>query len=121
MVLCPDPTTPDGKCTRCGATDPSAWYGKKGSKYCKSHYDEDKKKERQQQRSGSPGTTAQGSKRPRVDHIDMCPLTIDAFGEAASVVEIFSIVDERTVRRRSNRSPRTWPLASPLFPLACPH
>ena len=117
MVVCPDPTTPNGKCVRCGATDPAAWYGKKGAKYCKTHYDADQKAKRKA--TGSPGTSAGGAKQRRVD-TELPPLTIDAFGEAASVVKIFSIVDERTVGRRSNPStcarPRLSPLARPSSP-----
>ena len=115
MVVCPDPTTPDGKCVRCGATDPAAWYGKKGAKYCKTHYDADMSQKKKA--TGSPGTSASGSKRPRVD-AELCPLTIDAFGEAASVVEIISIVDERCVSRRSNPSTVARPSPSPLAPPA---
>ena len=45
----------------------------------------------------------------------MAPLTIDAFGEAATVAEIFSIVDERSVRR-SNPWICARPRLSPLAP-----
>ena len=114
MAPCPDPTTPEGKCVRCSATDPAAWYGKKGAKYCKTHYDADKKEKRRA--ASSPGTSASGSKRPRVD-AEPCPLTIDAFGEAASVVEIFSIVDERCVGCRSHSSTVARLSLSPLAPL----
>ena len=111
MVVCPDPTTPEGKCVRCGATEAAAWYGKKGAKYCKTHYDADLKAKRKA--TGSPGTSASGSKRPWGVDAEPCPLTVDAFGEAASVVEIFSIVDERCVSCRSHPSTIARPSLSP--------
>ena len=87
-VPCPNP---DGKCSRCGATEATAFYGKKGSKYCKFHYDADQKENKDQ---AAVAAGAGGSKRAREEQ-EMLPASASGLSASARISEIYSITNER--------------------------
>jgi len=86
------PPNESGKCSRCGATEASGWYGKLPDKYCKKHYDADNTSKRKAAGQGE-GSTSVGSTSVGPPHAPS-PAAI-MLGADATIEEIFAIVDER--------------------------